>query len=76
MSTREERRQQRIARLLDQLEAAAIRWAEAEHRDGVDSGRHGVVSASVTKRRDQAEQKVRDLLLELRQAIKRPPAVR
>jgi hypothetical protein len=76
MSSREERRQQQIERLLDRLEAAAMRWAEAEHQEGLDSGRHGVVSAGLRKRRDQAALKVKDILQELRQATKRRPTVR
>jgi hypothetical protein len=74
MSTREEIRQRRIERLLDQLEAAAANWAAAEHQDGLESGRLGVVSAGIRKGRDRAELKVKALLRELRQATKsRPP---
>ena len=68
---REEIRQRRIERLLDQLEAAAVRWAAAEHQYGLDSGRYGRVSAGLRMRRDQVELKVMDLLQELRQATKR-----
>ena len=39
MTTREEIRERRIQRLLDQLEAAAAHWAAAEHQDGLESGR-------------------------------------
>jgi hypothetical protein len=70
MTTREEIRQRGIERLLDQLEAAAANWAAAEHQDGVERGRHGVVGAGVRKGRDRAELKVKDLLLQLRQATK------
>jgi hypothetical protein len=66
VSTREERRQQRIARLLERLEAAGAAWAAAEYQEGIDIGRHGGVGASVTKRRDQAELKFKDLLRQLR----------
>jgi hypothetical protein len=62
MSTREERRQQRIARLLERLGTAGASWAAAEYQEGIDTGRHGAVSASVTKRRDQAEQAFRDIV--------------
>jgi hypothetical protein len=72
MTTREEIRQRRIERLLDQLEAAAANWAAAEHQDGLESGRHGVVGAGVRKGRYRAELKVKGLLQELRRAIKRP----
>jgi hypothetical protein len=65
---------QRIARLLERLEAAAASWADAEYQKGIDTGRHGVVSARVTKRRGQAEQKLKDLVLELQQATKRRPS--
>ena len=43
---------------------------------GLDSGRHGVVSGGVRKRRDQAEQKAKDLVLQLRQATKFRPSGR
>ena len=43
-TTREEIRQRRLERLVDALDAAATRWAEAAHQDGLDSGRHGVVA--------------------------------
>jgi hypothetical protein len=76
VSTREEIRQRRIERLLDQLETAATNWAATEHQDGLESGRHGVVSAGVRKGRDRAELKVKGLLQELRQAMKRQPSTR
>jgi hypothetical protein len=76
MSTREEIRQRRIERLLDQLEAASANWAAAEHQDGVESGRHGVASAGIRKGRDRAELKVKDLVLQLRRATKQPPSGR
>jgi hypothetical protein len=76
MSTREEIRQRRIERLFDQLEAAVANWAAAEHQDGLDSGRRGVVSAGVRKGRDRAELKVKGLLRQLRQATKRQPSAR
>jgi hypothetical protein len=56
VSTWEEQRRQRIARLLERLKAAATAWAAAEYQEGIDTGRLGMVSASVTKRRDKAEQ--------------------
>jgi hypothetical protein len=68
-----ERRQQRIARLLKRLEAAGASWAAAEYQEGIDTGRHGAVKAGIAKRRGQAEQKVKDFLLDLQQATKRRP---
>jgi hypothetical protein len=73
MSTREERRQQRIARLLERLEAAGAAWAAAEYQEGIDTGRRGTVSASVTRRRDQAELKFKDIITLLRGAVKWAP---
>jgi hypothetical protein len=68
MSTREERRQQRLARLLERLQAAATAWAQAEYQDGIDTGRHGIVSARVTRRRDKVEQAFKDIVLRLSHA--------
>jgi hypothetical protein len=73
MTTREEIRQRRIELLLDQLEATAARWAEAEYQEGIDTGRLGVVKAGIAKRRGQAELRFKDLVLQLRQATKRRP---
>jgi hypothetical protein len=72
MTTREEIRQRRIQRLLDQLEATAARWAELEYQEGIDTGRHAMVKAGLTKRRGQAELRLRDLVLQLRRATKQP----
>ena len=55
MSTREERRQARIARLLDNVQRAATEWAEAEYQEGVETGRFGIVSARVNKLRERAK---------------------
>jgi hypothetical protein len=74
MSSRKDIRQRRIERLLDQLEAAASRWAELGYQEGLDTGRLGVVKAGIAKRRGQAELRFKDLLLRLRQAVKRRPA--
>jgi hypothetical protein len=65
VTTREEIRQQRIARLLERLEAAVAAWAEAEYQEGINTGRHGTVSASVTQRRDKAEQAFKDIVARL-----------
>jgi hypothetical protein len=62
MSTREERRQQLIARLLAPLEAAGAAWAAAEYQDGIDTGRHGMVKAGVTKRRRQGRAGLRGIV--------------
>jgi hypothetical protein len=74
MSTsREEIRQRRNERLLDQLENAAARWVEAGYQDGLDTGRRGVVSAGVRRRRELAQLKFEDIVVQLRQATKRRP---
>jgi hypothetical protein len=38
VSAREEQRQQRIARLLERLEAAGAAWAKAEYQEGIETG--------------------------------------
>ena len=43
-----------IERLLDQLEATASRWAEAEYQDALESGRHGLKSWIAVMRPIQA----------------------
>jgi hypothetical protein len=68
MSTREERRQQRIARLLERLQAAAAAWAQAEYQEGIDTGRRGMVRARITQRRDKAEQAFKDIVAPLSHA--------
>jgi hypothetical protein len=73
MSNREDRRQRRIERLLDQLEAAASRWAELAYQEGLDTGRLGVVKAGLAKRRGQVELRLKDLVLQLSKATKRRP---
>jgi hypothetical protein len=68
MSTREERRQQRIARPLQRLEAAGAAWAETEYYEGIDTARHGMVSAALKNRRDKAEQTFKDIAARLSRA--------
>jgi hypothetical protein len=65
VSSREERRQQRIARLLERLQAAGAAWAEAEYQEGIDTGRRGVVSAALKNRRDKTEQIFKDIVARL-----------
>jgi len=43
-----------IERLLDQLEATASRWAEAEYQDAMETGRHGVKPWIAVMRPSQA----------------------
>jgi hypothetical protein len=76
MSTREEIRQRRIERLLDQLENAAARWVEAGYQDGLEGGRRRVVSAGIRRRRELAQLKFEDIVVQLRQATKRRPPAR
>lgn len=68
MSSREERQQQRIARLLERLQAAGAAWAAAEYQEGTDTGRHGMVRAAVKNRRDRAEQTFKDIVARLGRA--------
>jgi hypothetical protein len=63
MTNREERRHQRISRLLEHLRAAARR--EVKPPDG------SAVKTSFADRRERAEQKLKALLRELREAMKR-----
>jgi hypothetical protein len=74
MSDREGRRQRNLEHLVDQLELAGARWAEAEYEDGVDTGRHGVVSARVEKKRTTAMLKFRAFAARLREAVRRQPS--
>jgi hypothetical protein len=67
-SSREERRQQRIARLLERLQAAGAAWATAEYQEGIDTGLHGMVIAAVKNRRDRAEQTFKDIAARLSRA--------
>jgi hypothetical protein len=64
VSTREEQRQQRIARLLERLEAAGTAWAKAEYHEGIETG-IGAVSVRVRDRRDKAEAAFKDLVARL-----------
>jgi hypothetical protein len=73
MTTREEVRQRRIELLLDQLELAASNWVEAEYADGVETGRHGVVSAHVEDNRQKAMLKFRHIAARLRRAVRPTP---
>jgi hypothetical protein len=68
MSTREERRQQRVARLLERLKAAGAAWAVAEYQEGIETGRHGVVSTALRNRRDKAGQLFKDIVARLSHA--------
>jgi hypothetical protein len=70
--TREEIRQRRISRLLDELERTAVNSAEAEHVDGVDTGRHGVVSARLEKQRDRANANFYIALARVRAIVSAP----
>jgi hypothetical protein len=65
VSSREERRQQRIAWLLERLQASGAAWAAAEYQVGIDTGRHGAVRAALKNRRDKAEQTFKDIVARL-----------
>ena len=69
MTTRAER--QRIARLLDQVHSAADAWVQATYAWGSRDGR-GVHSAHVTRQRDLAERRFRDVAAKLVAAVTPP----
>ena len=73
MSTREQQRQQRVARLLERLEAAGAAWAKAEYSEGIDTGRIGAGSVRVRARRDKAEAAFKDILARLGHATRGGP---
>ena len=74
VSTREERRQARIARLLNNVQRAAAEWAEAEYQEGVETGRFGIVSARVNKLRERAKGDFVITIARLSAAVSRPIA--
>ena len=74
VSTREERRQARIARLLNNVQRAAAEWAEAEYQEGVETGRFGIVSARVNKLRERAKGDFGITIARLSAAVSRPIA--
>jgi hypothetical protein len=65
------RRQQRIARLLERLEAAGAAWAKAEYQEGIETGRIGAVSVRVRARRDKAEAAFKDIMARLGHATRK-----
>ena len=65
MSSREERRQQRIAGLLERLQDAGASWAAAEYQEGIETGRIGAVSVRGRARRDKAEATFKDIMARL-----------
>jgi hypothetical protein len=69
MTTRAERQQERIARLLDQAQAAAETWARAEYDAGVQDGRFGAGPTRAETRRATAERRYRDVMARLSAAI-------
>jgi hypothetical protein len=74
VSTREERRQARIARLLEQVQATAETWARAEYEAGVMDGRVGVVVGHGERQRATAERRFRDVAARLSAAVTPPVA--
>ena len=56
------------------LELAGARWAQIEYENGVDTGRHGVVSTRVEKKRTTAMLKFRAAAARLREVVKRRPS--
>jgi len=73
VSTREERRQQRIGRLLEQIQTASETWARAEYEAGVQDGR-GIPSPPTETRRATAERRYRDIAARLSAALSPPVA--
>ena len=72
MSTRAEIRQARLVRLVDQIATDAANWTAAEYAEGIETGRSGVVSAHVGKRRERAQAKFQATLARLRKAVGPP----
>jgi hypothetical protein len=72
MSTREERRQARIARLLEQVQSSAQAWAEAEYQVGIATGRTGAVSAQLETIRGTAQRRFADVVARLGAAVTPP----
>ena len=68
-TTREERRQHRLARLVLAVQEAAAAWAEAEYQAGLADGRMGTGG---DKRRTLAEAKFRDVAVRLSVAVQPP----
>jgi hypothetical protein len=71
MSTRAERQRERIARLLDQVHSAADAWVQATYACGVEDGR-GVRSVHVSRQRETAERRYRDVVAKLAAAVTPP----
>src|SRR6516164_7785842 len=68
VTTRADRQRERIARLLDQAMSAADAWVQATYAWGSRDGR-GVHSAHVTRQRDLAERRFRDVAAKLVAAV-------
>jgi hypothetical protein len=51
VTTREERRQHRITRLLEYVQATAKTWAQTEYRTGLQDGRYGGTPTFIETRR-------------------------
>ena len=72
MTTREERRQQRIGRLLEQVQSSAQAWAEAEYQVGIAIGRAGAVSTQLETIRGTAQRRFADVCARLGAAVTPP----
>jgi hypothetical protein len=72
VSAREERRQARIARLLEQMQATAESWAETEYQTGLQDGRYGGTPMFIETRRATAERRFRNVAARLTTAISPP----
>ena len=72
MSTREERRQARVARLLDQVQSSGQAWAEAEYQVGIATGRAGDVSVPLETIRSTAQRRFADVVARLAAAATPP----
>ena len=71
MTARAERHRERIARLLDQVQSAADAWVQATYACGVEDGR-GVRSVHVSRQRETAERRYRDVVAKLAAAVTPP----
>jgi hypothetical protein len=69
VTSREERRRARTARLLDQVQSSAQAWAEAEYQVGIATGRAGAVSTQLETIRATAQRRFADVVARLSAAV-------
>ena len=72
MTTRAERQRERVARLLEQITAAAEAWAQTEYQTGLQDGRYGGTPMFIETRRATAERRFRNVAARLTAAVSPP----